>query len=499
MTARIDLAARCVDVEAVVDLSAVLAGGGAGDLRVRFADGYAYARPPEPLLEPVTDASGEEFFVLATEVAEGEAARTTVAFTREDPHGFLLSASRVSELSSPALCLRWRVPLTHREHPAVLEASDAYEFPYLEDDHGLLVAGTLFPLVVVGDLPLATAVRIEAPEGWPVLAPWPEGEGPERALVADTGQDPWLRPSSDGLRNDVIAVGAWETRQTSIGSFEATLAVAPRQEGLMEVVGRSIGRIVEHQLALFGRSPRERYLFLFGRPDLQGFGGSTKDGSMVLAVGTGVIESADAFVPHLVSHEFFHVWAASTTALPNELRWVNEGITDYFSYLVLARTGLSTHEDFAETLGEKMGEYVASPLFGQTSLEDAGGMRFFTEPEAHDYVYQGGLVIGAWLDRALRTRYGSSLDLLLRGLLNDPQLLRGDGEDPDRARFFDLVTAHADQALADELAVLVGEALELDPVLLFEGVGVAVEDRGEGARPRYRVDAQPWREHVLPD
>ena len=74
-----------------------------------------------------------------------------------------------------------------------------------------------------------------------------------------------------------------------------------------------------------------------------------------------------------------------------------------------------------------MANCESNPLNGQCSLTDAGGPRFFSDSNARDLVYQGGLLAAAALDARLRASdTGKTLDDLMRTFNNDPRWsLRG--------------------------------------------------------------------------
>ena len=96
--------------------------------------------------------------------------------------------------------------------------------------------------------------------------------------------------------------------------------------------------------------------------------GSPKTCSMTLNVEPRLALAAGKHLSHLIAHEFFHTWGAGRVALPDEMRWITEGFTDYYAYLVSARLGLNTWEEFAETLGEKMRATDTNPIGGRLSL-----------------------------------------------------------------------------------------------------------------------------------
>jgi predicted metalloprotease with PDZ domain len=402
---------------------------------------FAFVRLPEPLLDGAVTAT---------------AAGAELTCERRSAWEWVVTPGGQS-----ALRLRYVVPLTHRTLDAV-KTRDAYEYPYVADDHGMLVTPTLFAHpdnISIGRM----RVRFELPDGWEVVAPWrPAGEG-----EFDPG-------TTEALLNDLVAIGAWSVHRIRIGDFEGTIALAPGQDTLERAVVEPIRQIVACELALFGRPAAGRYLFLFSRPEIQGLAGSPKTNSMTLAVEPRLAPMAGRYLPHLIAHEFFHTWAAGVQ-MPGELRWVNEGFTDYYAYLVPARLKLSTWEEFARTLGEKMQSCAANPLRARMSLAAAGGEVFFRDKNAYNLVYDGGLLLAAWLDRAMRQRGDDkTLDDLMRALNNNPRWADGT-EAPTLDTFIAQVQQFTSAETAEQLRRFVTRAYDFDPVAEFTAVGVAVQ------------------------
>lgn len=419
---------------------------GCPELVLAWADGWAFVRLPEPLLEGAPAARSDGL---------------ALSIDRADPYAW-----RVAKGDARALELEWIVPLRHRDLPAVREGRDAYEYPYLADDHGLLATATLFAQALERERPLAARVRFECPEAWDVLAPWPR--------AADASYAPGA-----ALTADLVAVGAWRTRTVHLPGFEAVIAVAPGQGELFDLVGEPIERIVARELELFGRAPRERYLFLFGCSDVQGFAGSPKSGSMTLAVGGDARAVADRYLPHLVAHEFFHTWGASAGPLADDLRWLHEGVTDWYAHRVQTEVGLASREALEAALGERLAKVEASALAGRRGLVEAGGPAFFEGGADYELVYAGGLLVGAWLEGALRAR-GASLDELLRALWNAPR--EPEAEPHALADLLALVRERAGAGLAAELEALVREPLASRIALQLEAQGAVVAREGGRAR-----------------
>ena len=412
------------------------------EMRLVMENGHSFVRLEEPLLEgPLVAFAGE----------------VSLQVNRLDPFTWEVETGGATEVE-----VRYRVPLTHREIPEVA-ARAAYEFPYLDADHGMLTSWTLF-VAPRDPLPERARVVMNLPDGWRSVAPWPS-DGPH-AFVPKDGRS---------LLHDLIAVGHWHWHEVQVGDFTGTIAIAPGQDTLEQMAVEPIRRIIENELALFGLPAEGKYLFLIGRPDLRGFAGSPKTRSMTLAFEPTAVGRGVAALSHLIAHEFFHTWGAAQFEAPDELRWFNEGFTDYYAYLVSARIGLMRWEEFAGRLGEAMKQCAQNPSFGTLSLADAGGEIFFREGDAYNLVYGGGMLVAAWLDRAIRAQgEGKTLDDFMRAFVNDPRWEHGKRK-PDIADFIATLCDYVDADTSSLAEDLVLSPYELDPVELFGGLGIAVE------------------------
>lgn len=428
-----------------------------GELVLRAARGDALPDEVTFSLRDGAFARLEEDFLLAPPAASAEGAPLEV--TPAGPRRW-----RVCSGGASGLRLRWAVRLAHRRHPEVARKNDQYEFPYLAADHGLLATAEILPLPE-SELRSA-AVRFELTAGWRVLAPWPEPE-PGR----------FVPPSPGALANDLVALGCWSAREVETAGCRITLAAAP---GLEPVLARAlplVAPITRREIECFGRPPRERYLFLFGLPLAPGespppgtafLAGSPKTGSMTLAV-AGELPSREwnERLGHLVAHEFHHTFAQSAYAVGGEMRFVNEGLTDYVAYRVLAELGIIDEQRFYALLGDKANAWMRSPLAARLSLVEAGAdEHFFAAGDAMHLTYDGGLVFGALLDGALRAaRPPATIDALLaewsepgrfpHGAAPGPEDLdawvRARLGDEQAARFHALAHRRGEPHLLDEL------------------------------------------------
>ncbi len=448
---RPDRAARTVAVIASVTVLDRSIDG----LRFSFNRGHTFLKLDAPLIDGPVRAFGT---------------KGALPIERVDPFTWEVAPTGESHIR-----LEYVVPIRHRSLDKVQSSHDAYEFPYLDDDHGMLTTWTLFAVPHLGE-PARIAVTLEGcADG--LTVPWPR-----------TGPATYEPPSMQILTNDLIALGNWNRHTVKVGDFEGIVAIAPGQPDLERAAAEPIAKIVETELALFGRLPVGRYLFLFGRPDINGAGGSPKANSMTLTVKPRLAAHGIGSLSHLVAHEFHHTWTAALFNAPDELRWYNEGFTDYFAYLVIARLGLTTWDEFAATLGGKMTECASNKHRSKLSLVDAGGEIFFADRDAYHLVYSGGLLTAAWLDCAIRSSgEGKRLDDLMRDFNNDARWERG-GQGPTVDDFIAAAGAYIGEEKAEKLEAMVREPFAFEPIAAFKSLGVAISRSIEAPDMSFRAN-----------
>ena len=436
-------------------------------LRWQMHERFAYVRLPEPLME-------------SDLVARSDGGALKVK--RLKPYLWEIKTKGQAEVE-----LSYTVPLTHREIAEVRQR-DAYEYPYLDDAHGMLVAATMFGYPL-GSRVNEIEVKFKLPAGWRAITPWRQ-----------VGENVFRPANLKELGSDLIAVGSagsWSINEIRNGDFVGTIAFAPGQDELAKVAVEPLRKLVEYELELFGRPARGRYMFLFGRPDGErsNMAGSPKTNSMTLCVSPRLAPHADKYLPHLVAHEFYHTWAAALFDMPDDLRWVNEGFTDYYAYMVPARLGLITWDEFAKTLGEKMLSCDGNPLHGKMSLIDAGGKVFFENRDAYNLVYDGGLLLAAWLDVAIRRQADGngktdvrSLDDLMRRFINDPRWSGEAAAPPTKADFIAAIEQVCGEKIAQQVASVVTRPYEFDSVSAYAELGIEVKCEVVTASPDLRVN-----------
>ncbi len=316
---------------------------------------------------------------------------------------------RVDPQGASELELTWSIALDHREQPEVIAGNDAYEHSFMEAGCGMLFTAELIPMPNVN----LHGIEVTIPQdvGASTIAPWPSD-------TRKSGEPATWNPSAAELSDDILLVGpGWTTVMTEAAGLQATFALAPGNEWLRPIIEEQLVSIVQSEINLFGWSPREKFLFAFGPSGgTPGYGGSPKSGSMTLFVSNELPpKMARESVAHLIAHEFHHLWAHGTVEASDDLRFVGEGFTDYYAYIVPWRLGMISDATMHKTLESRLTAGAAALAKYGRSLTAAGGPEFFAGREAYDACYAAGLAMALWTDLALRKNgHGQGLDGFMR-------------------------------------------------------------------------------------
>jgi predicted metalloprotease with PDZ domain len=295
--------------------------------------------------------------------------------------------------------LRWSVPLDHRTLDGI-RGRDEYEYPYLAADHGMLVMATMALVPGEGtahDREFPITIEFDLPSGWEIHL--------------------------NDVRDDLVAIGQWDTYEEEVDGMAVTFAFAPGQETLKQGVVQQAAPIVAGMIDHFGGKVQDRYLVLFGEPQPGGYGGSPKTNSMTLFLSPELpLDFALDGMVHLIAHEFHHTWMRARCRPVDELRFVAEGFTDYFAYFIPWRIGAHDDARFRAEMEQKLAKAELAQAGAGMTLQQAGGPAFFQGGPAHQFVYGGGLMLGFWLDLALRQpgegQKAATLEELLRRFYN---------------------------------------------------------------------------------
>jgi len=284
-------------------------------------------------------------------------------------------------------------------------------------------------------------VTFRLPAGWRI------GTG----LVPTTDSTTYWAPSYDVLIDSPVLVGRFSTyRFTAAGvphRAVVDLAGAAQSPRVQRVFVEMLRRVSETGIAIFGSAPYKDYTYIF----VAGRGGGLEHlNSTTIGVTTDVLSRNPGAAQSVSAHEFFHTWNVKRIR-PVELGpfdyerpvrtqnlWVSEGITDYYTEVILARSRLSSAADFSRRMGNAIGNHRGNAARLVVSPERSS-WTVWDSPEVNNsytisYYLQGQL-LGFLLDLAIRdsTDNAKSLDDVMRYLFDHHAGERGFTTDELRA------------------------------------------------------------------
>jgi predicted metalloprotease with PDZ domain len=438
-------------------------------------------------------------------------ARNVQDATAGDARGRPLAVQKVDKQT-------WRVAASAAEKPVTFAyrvfADDlSGTFSQLNSSHANINGASVF-MYVVGHKANPVHLTIDAPAGWRTVS----GLGgtsssfntPNYDVLIDNPIE--IAPSFD-LRTFQVDGRTYNVMTHQLGDHEEP-----------DKFAADVERIVRAESAIMGGPPDlERYAFLihFAPDAVAGDGMEHLYATQIIRtheLGEG--RSYDGLL-EVTAHEFFHTWNVKRLR-PAELGpwdytkenytrslWIAEGITSYYSNLVLARAGLWDHERFLKAFTTQILNLQETPGRRLMSLEQSSfDTWYYVAPHVRQRTntrnvsvnyYNKGQVVGALLDLEIRHRTNStkSLDDVFRLLYTrfyvespaESYYFKGKGYKP--ADFLAAVNEVSGSNFSDFFAKYVSGVDELDYNTPFGYAGLTLEKEKNGYRIEERRSATP--------
>ncbi|MDQ3821497.1 MAG: peptidase M61, partial [Acidobacteriota bacterium] len=242
---------------------------------------------------------------------------------------------------------------------------------------------------------------------------------------------------------DILYDSPFEVSRFKVVSFEVRgvphrIVIDGEGNYDLERMRRDVQRVVEAEVDMMREIPYHDYTFILHSTNQGGGGLEHLNSTALMRERNRFRSDADwkGFLG-LVSHEFFHLWNVKrirpdalgpfdyTKENYTRLLWVAEGITDYYSELLLRRAGLISEEDYLRRVVESIQSLQATPGRLLMSAEEASFDAWIKEYRQDEnsvnsqisYYTKGGL-LGLLLDLEIRKRSkgAKSLDDVMRYL-----------------------------------------------------------------------------------
>jgi predicted metalloprotease with PDZ domain len=216
--------------------------------------------------------------------------------------------------------------------------------------------GFLSPNSLLGFVPAlqddACEVELALPEGWKAAT-----------ALEEKGPGKFAAPSWWRLEDTPILFSPTQvTLPFEVDGIPHSVTVYGQDAEQAQPMADECRKIVEAGRDYMQGLPYTHYHFLLAFvPESANGAAGLEHSESTLILMNPVIAGSDEF-GHLVAHEYFHLWCAErihvaalerpdyTAPIRTGTIWVNEGLTEYFSRLLLVRAGLSTREEFFDSL-----------------------------------------------------------------------------------------------------------------------------------------------------
>jgi predicted metalloprotease with PDZ domain len=365
---------------------------------------------------------------------------------------------------------------------------------HVDASHAHVNGASVF-MFVAGREDEEVQLEVIAPDGWRTSTP-----------MRESAPSTFTAASFDELVDSPLEIGTHTLLEWEQHGVPHAFAIWGRAHHAHDSLVEDTKKIVDAAALMFGGLPYDRYLFVLHLVP-SGRGGLEHAASTVLQMGRDAFdgESYESLLA-LIAHEFFHVWNAKRIR-PEPLGpfdylrenytrnlWVVEGLTTYYTDLLLVRAGLMKPDRYLERLGDSIARHRALPGRHHQTLEESSfdtWIRFYrpdaNTPNSQVSYYHKGALVALLLDMRIRRDSNNerSLDDLMRLLWERFGATdTGFPEDPD-----DGIRSLAEEVYGDSLDeffdryVRGTDELEIEGALDVAGLRIAREPEattGEG-------------------
>ena len=315
----------------------------------------------------------------------------------------------------------WRVTGDTIRYKVFAHTEVSVRTNWLDTEGATVIGAATFPYIR-GRQDARHTVRVTAPEGWTVATAPPTGVHYD--LIVD----------------NPLLVGRLQEAAFKVRDVPHRVVVMGPCPADLPKLAADFARIVEAAIDVFGDVPYKDYTFLLRSLPGGGGGGLEHLNSCLMDVTTDRFRTEEGLkgILGLASHEFFHTWNVKrlrprelgpfdyTKENYTKLLWVMEGVTSYYTDLLLRRAGLITHAESFERGAKLINGLIETPGRLRESPEmasfNAWIHKYMEGPHSVNSTasyYNTGSLLGMALDLEIRRRGDKSLDDVMRTLYRE--------------------------------------------------------------------------------
>ena len=299
---------------------------------------------------------------------------------------------------------------------------------HLDASHAF-VSGTSAFMYVEGREREEIRLEVRAPGGWQVAT-----------ALEEVAPGVFRAEHYDQLADSPLEIGTHELIAFEVDGVPHRWAVWGRGNLDRERLVADTARIVRAERALFGELPYRAFTFILHLLPGGSGGLEHRDSTVLVADRWSFRGPAYEALLGLVAHELFHAWNGKRIrpavlgpfdyvreSYTREL-WVVEGITTYYTDVILRRAGIISRQRFLEKQAEQITRLIGIPGRMVQPLEDASfdaWIKFYrpdaNTPNATISYYHKGALVALLLDLKIREATGNqrSLDDVMRALWSE--------------------------------------------------------------------------------
>ena len=277
---------------------------------------------------------------------------------------------------------------------------------FLNELHGYLNSTSIFMYIEnMKDIP--STLKIIPYKDWKKVSTGLEPVQGEKFTYAS--------PNYDILADSPMEIGNQDIINFKAAGVDYSIAMYGKGNYNADTLKKYMTKIIETETNVVGENPNKHYLFVVHNL-ANGSGGLEHLNSSTLEVNRWIYNDLPRFLG-LVAHEHFHLWnvkrirpiALGPFDYESEnyttLLWEMEGVTSYYSNVILRRTGIITPNDFLNNISRGISYVENQPGNKVQSASEASFDAWIKayQPNENSYnttisYYSKGTIIGMLLD-----------------------------------------------------------------------------------------------------
>jgi predicted metalloprotease with PDZ domain len=299
-------------------------------------------------------------------------------------------------------------------------------FSQVDSTHANLNGPSIF-MYVDGHKPDPLTLKVETPAQWKVIS----------GFSTSTSDRAFRAPNYDVLADTPLEISpdcALEQFQEQGKNILVAVHTRSEDDSEHSQLLEGVKKLVHAEMAVMPPPDFPQYVFIFHFDPEVSLGDGMEHLNSTEIITPGTVREGSREALETAAHEFFHAWNVKrlrpaalgpfdyTRENYSSSLWFAEGVTSYFGYVFLLRSGLWTHEQFLNRLASEVHDLEKEPGRKLMSAESSSFHAWFYDrsPQMQETnfanatisYYNKGALLGMLLDLETRSRTQGRKSLL---------------------------------------------------------------------------------------